>query len=49
MCRAGLDSMQFDKMGKLVRAEDINGRGIKFSYNESGLLETACADNGNIF
>ena len=41
--------MQFDKMGKLVRAEDINGRGITFSYNESGLLETACADNGNIF
>ena len=49
LCRAGLDSMQFDKMGKLVRAEDINGRGITFSYNESGLLETACADNGNIF
>ena len=45
LCRAGLDSMQFDKMGKLVRAEDINGRGITFSYNESGLLETACADN----
>ena len=38
----------FDLEGRLVRQEDLNGRGISFYYNEKKQLIEAKADNGSV-
>ena len=47
--RVGLNCMQFDKTGKLLRVENNNGRGITFTYNDKKQLVEARADNSNVF
>ena len=43
----GAEKLSFNKDGKLLRTENINGRGISFSYSEDGQLTKAAADNGS--
>ena len=43
----GQEKISFDREGKMLRKEDVNGRGISFSYYEDGKLEKATADNGS--
>ena len=43
----GQEKISFDQEGKMLRKEDVNGRGISFTYYEDGKLEKATADNGS--
>lgn len=43
----GQERISFDREGKMLRKENMNGRGISFSYLEDGKLEKAEADNGS--
>lgn len=43
----GQERISFDREGKMLRKENMNGRGISFSYLEDGKLEKAAADNGS--